>query len=54
MENSNFDFFCYLMTNNQLKCGIFYIKIMMWAGDDERLIMPHGGKLGQVSFENCL
>ena len=26
------------MTNNQTKCGIIYEKIVMRAGDDERMI----------------
>ena len=26
------------MTNNQMKCSIIYEKIIMWAGDDERII----------------
>ena len=26
------------MTNNQTKCGIIYEKIVMRAGDDERII----------------
>ena len=30
--------FCYLMANNQLKCGIFNEKIAMRTGDDERII----------------
>ena len=35
--NSNFDFFLSVMPNNQMKCGIFYEKIAMRSGDDERM-----------------
>ena len=37
IKNSDFDF-CYLMENNQLKCGIVYKKIAMRESDDERMI----------------
>ena len=30
-------FFCYLIANNQLKCGIIYKEIAIRAGDDERI-----------------
>ena len=30
--------FCYLIANNQSKCGIIYKKIALRAGDDERKI----------------
>ena len=36
-KNKNYDF-CYLMTNNQLRCRFIYEKIAMQAGDDEQII----------------
>ena len=36
-KNKNFDF-CYLMTNNQLKWGIIYEKIVLQVGNDEQVI----------------
>ena len=36
--------FCYLIANNQLKCGIIYKTIVMWLDDDKRRInyeWPH-------------
>ena len=38
MRNINFDFFVFLVANNQLKCSIIYIKIAMQAGDDKKRI----------------
>ena len=34
-----------MTTNIQTKCGIIYEKIMMWAGDDERIINYEGPNL---------
>ena len=36
-KNKDYDF-CYLMTNNQLRCRFIYEKIVMRAGDDEQII----------------
>ena len=36
-----------VMTKNQMKCGIIYEKIVMWADDDERMIMT------SLMNENC-
>ena len=53
-KNSNFDS-CYLVANNQLKCGIIYKKVAMRVGDDERITdyeWPKKGSLWWKIYEN--
>ena len=46
-KNKNFDF-CYLMANNQLKCGIIYKKVAVRVGDDAWI---HYWYWGEGSFQ---
>ena len=46
-KNKNFDF-CYLMANNQLKCGIIYKKAAVHVGDDAQI---HYWYWGEDSFQ---